>query len=96
MSPQGASKEAKRLTVDFVLVGHSQFPPGAIVPMDTAPIDRIYVVAEGTISVEQADGKRHRLHRWDSVFVPAGEARAVLNESDTPAAIIVITSPLTR
>ncbi len=64
--------------------------------MDTAPIDRIYVVAQGTISVDQADGMRHSLYQWDSVFVPAGEARAVLNESDTLAAIIVITPPMAR
>ena len=76
---------------DFVLVGHSQFPPGATVPMEAAPIGRIYIVATGSISIDQADGVRHQLHQWDSVYVPPGEARAVVNESGTPAAILVVT-----
>ena len=80
-------------TANFALVGHSQFPPGAIVPMDVAPIGRIYVVVQGTILVEQANGLRHSLNQLDSVFVPAGEARAVSNESGDMAAIIVITPP---
>jgi quercetin dioxygenase-like cupin family protein len=78
-------------TADFALVGYSEFPPGAIVPMEAAPIGKIYVVAQGTISIEQANGVRHGLQQWDSIFVPAGEARAVLNDTSEPAAIIVIT-----
>ncbi len=78
-------------SADFVLVGHSQFPPGATVPMEAAPIGRIYVVATGAISIDQADGVRHSLQQWDSVYVPPGEARAVVNDSGAPAAIIVIT-----
>ena len=80
-------------TANFVLVGHSEFPPGATVAMDAAPMGRIYVVATGAISIEQADGVRHVLHERDSIFVPAGEARAVSNDSGAPAAIIVITPP---
>jgi len=78
---------------DFALVGHSHFPTGAVVPMEAADIGRIYVVIDGALSVEQADGTRHRLERLDSVFVPAGEARAVINDSGAPAAIIVVTPP---
>ncbi len=78
-------------TAGFVLVGHSEFPPGAIVPMDAASIDRIYLVARGVISIAQADGVRHVLEECDSIFVPAGEARSVANESGASAAIIVIT-----
>ena len=77
----------------FVLVGHSHFPPGAIVPMGAAPFGRVYVVVEGALTVEQADGVRHRLSMWDSVFVPSGEARAVTNETEAPAVIIVVTPP---
>ena len=76
---------------DFVMVGHSSFADGSAVPMDTAAIGKIYVVTDGTITIEQADGERHVLQRWDSIFVPAGEARAVRNESGAPASLIVIT-----
>ncbi len=91
---------AKRLqggeasSADFVLVGHSHFPRGAIVPMESGPIGKIYVVVEGELSIEQADGVRHRLRQWDSIFIRAGEARAVINDSNANAAIIVVTPPL--
>ncbi len=75
----------------FALVGHSHFLPGAVVPMEAASIEKIYVVAEGAISIVQADGVRHHLLKWDSILVPAGEARSVVNDSGLPAAIIVIT-----
>ena len=81
-------------TADFVMVGHSLFPNGAIIPMDAGPVGKIYVVTEGIITVEQEDGVRHVLQRRDSVFVPAGEARAVRNESGAVAAMIVITPTL--
>ena len=97
--PDHEQVTAKRLqggdssTAGFALVGHSLFPAGAVVPLGTAPIGRIYVVVEGVLSVETADGVRHRLSRWDSVFVPAGEARAVVNDSDAAAVILVVTPP---
>ena len=78
-------------SAEFALVGHSHFPPGAVVPMEAAAIGKVYIVVEGAISVDQADGVRHRLGLMDSIFVPAGEARAVVNDSGAPAAIIVIT-----
>ena len=76
---------------DFALVGHSTFAPGAGVPMDAAPIGKVYVITGGAITIEQQDGARHVLHQWDSLFVPAGEARAVRNDGDVPASLIVIT-----
>ena len=77
--------------VAFARVGHSHFPPGAVVPMDAMPFERVYVVGEGELSIDQANGVRHRLRRWDSVFVPAGERRAVVNESGSSAVLIVVT-----
>ncbi|HEX3678211.1 MAG TPA: cupin domain-containing protein [Galbitalea sp.] len=76
---------------DFVVVGHSSFAKGAGVPMDAGSVGKVYVVTQGVITIEQADGTRHILHPLDSIFVPAGESRAVLNESGAPAAMIVIT-----
>ena len=78
-------------TVDFVLVGHSSLRSGAVIPMDAAPIGKVYVVTEGAITIEQDNGTRHVLRLWDSIFIPAGEARAVLNESGAAASMIVIT-----
>ncbi|WP_310533323.1 cupin domain-containing protein [Novosphingobium sp.] len=78
---------------DFAWVGYSDFPPGVIVPMEAGAIGKIYVVTQGALTIVQADGVRHRLEQWDSIFIPAGEARAVENDSGAPAAIIVVTPP---
>jgi quercetin dioxygenase-like cupin family protein len=80
-------------SADFVLVGHSTFPPGGGVPMDAAPIGKIYIVLDGVISFDQKDGTRHVLSRGDSIYVLPGEARAVLNNTTDPAAMIVIVPP---
>ena len=78
-------------TADFVVVGHSSFPNGAVVPMGAGPIGKVYVVTEGAITIEEENGARHVLQRCDSIFIPAGESRAVRNESGASAALIVIT-----
>ena len=83
-------------SADFVMVGHSTLVDGAVIPMDAAPIGKVYVVTEGAITIEGGDGGRHILLSGDSILVPANEARAVLNESGAPAAMIVITPPPVR
>ena len=83
-------------SADFVLVGHSTFPTGAEVPMGAGPIGKIYVVTEGALTVEGADGATHLLRLGDSIFIAAGEARAIRNERATPATMIVMTPPIAR
>lgn len=78
-------------TTDFALVGHSYFRDGAVVPMGAGAIGKVYVITEGTLIIEQSDGLRHVLQALDSIFIPAGEARAIRNESGAPATMIVIT-----
>ena len=63
--------------------------------MEAGQIGKIYVVTEGVIVIEQADGARHELAARDSIFIPAGEARAVVNEGAASAEMIVITPPVT-
>ena len=75
----------------FALVGHSSFPDRAVVPMSAGAFDRVYVVTEGALTIEQDGGTRHILHVGDSIFISAGEARAVINESGRTAAMIVVT-----
>ena len=99
-APGHEDVEARRLQggaaggADFVLVGHSFLETGAVIPMDAGAIGKVYVVTDGELIVEQEDGARHVLERGDSVFIPAGEARAVRNESGASAAMIVVTPPV--
>ncbi len=81
-------------TVDFVLVGHSALPVGAVIAMDAAPVGKVYVVTEGAITITQQNGTRHVLRLWDSIFIHANEARAVSNASGAAASMIVITPAL--
>ena len=78
---------------DFAWVGISEFPSGVVVPMDLGATGKIYVVTLGELTVEQDDGVRHRLGTGDSIFIAAGEARSIVNDSGAAAAIIVITPP---
>ncbi len=78
---------------DFVMVGHSSFPDGAVIPMGAGTFGKVYVVTEGALTIEQEDGVRHVLHTGDSIFIAAGEARAMRNEGGSPAAMIVVTPP---
>jgi quercetin dioxygenase-like cupin family protein len=95
-APDHESVIARRLqggeasSADFVLVGHSTFPPGGGVPMDAAAIGKIYIVTDGVLCFDQLDGTRHSLARGDSIHVLPGEARAVVNDTAEPAAMIVI------
>lgn len=86
---QGAEASAAA----FAVVGHSTFPAGARVPMGAGPIPKIYVVTEGELTVEQADGARHVLGVGDSIHIAPDEARAIVNAGDGPAAMIVVTPP---
>jgi quercetin dioxygenase-like cupin family protein len=81
-------------SANIAVIGHSRFPDRAVVPLSAGPFGKVYVVTEGTLIIEQADGFRHVLHPLDSIFIAAGEARAILNESGAPAAMIVVTPPL--
>ena len=83
-------------TTDFALVGHSYFRDGAVVPMGAGAIGKVYVITDGTLIVEQPDCVRHVLHALDSIFIAAGEARAIRNESGAPATMIVITPPVPK
>ena len=66
---------------DFALVGHSTLRAGAVIPMDAGTFGKVYVVTQGALTIEQQDGAKHVLTVGDSIFIAAGEGRAVLNES---------------
>lgn len=87
---QGAEASA----ADFAVVGHSTFPPGAVVPMEAGSISKIYVVTQGVLTVEQEDRVTHDLAAGDSILIASGEARAIRNGGSSTAAMIVVTPPL--
>lgn len=77
-------------TVQFAWVGLSHFLPGGGAQMDASPLEKIYVVLAGEVTVELGDGSKHVLHEMDSCFIPGGEARAVRNYGNEVATMLVV------
>lgn len=75
---------------DFAWTGLSYFLPGGGAEMDAGPLGKTYVVLEGEVTIELGSGETHVLGRLDSCFIPGGEARAVRNEGNTVAAMLVV------
>lgn len=75
---------------DFAWAGLSYFLPGGGAAMDAGPLGKIYVVIEGEVTIELGSGEAHVLGKLDSCFIPSGEERAVRNNGNTIAAMLVI------
>ena len=75
---------------DFAWTGLSYFLPGGGAEMDEGPLGKIYVVLDGEVTVELGSGETHVLKRLDSCFIPGGQARAVRNDGNDVAAMLVV------
>jgi quercetin dioxygenase-like cupin family protein len=74
----------------FAWVGLSHFLPGGGAQMDASPLEKIYVVLAGEVTVELGDGTTHVLRELDSCFIPGNEARAVSNRGNDVATMLVV------
>lgn len=70
-------------------VGHSTFEPGGGTTMEATPLEKVYVVLTGEVTVISG-GRPVTLGVLDSCHIPAGEERQVMNESGAPATMLVI------
>jgi quercetin dioxygenase-like cupin family protein len=75
---------------DFGWVGLSYFLPGGGAQMDAGASGKIYVVLDGEVTIDLADGATHALGKLDSCFIAAGEARAIRNAGNTMATMLVV------
>lgn len=75
---------------DFAWTGLSYFLPGGGAEMDAGPLGKIYVVLEGEVTIELGSGEIQTLKGLDSCFIPGGEARAVRNDGNNVAAMLVV------
>jgi glyoxylate utilization-related uncharacterized protein len=75
---------------DFAWTGLSYFLPGGGAEMDAGPLAKIYVVLDGEVTIELGGSTTHRLGKLDSCFIPGGEARAVRNDGNTIATMLVV------
>ena len=77
-------------SASFAWVGLSHFLPGGGAEMDSGPIEKIYVVLEGEVTIELEDGGLQTLKALDSCFIPPGEKRAILNKTNAVATMLVV------
>ena len=83
---QGFEVSASR----FAWTGLSHFLPGGGAEMDASPLEKIYVVRAGEVTIELGDGTTHVLRELDSCFIPGNEARAVRNKGNSVATMLVV------
>jgi len=69
-------------------VGLSHFLPGGGAEMDATPLEKIYVVLDGEVTVTTEAGET-TLGPYDSCRLAPGEARAILNKKNRPASMLV-------
>lgn len=74
---------------DGFWVGLSHFLPGGGAEMDATPIEKVYVVIDGEVTVVTDDGEQ-TLGALDSCRLAPGEARAVENRTNRPASMLVV------
>jgi quercetin dioxygenase-like cupin family protein len=74
----------------FAWTGLSHFLPGGGAEMDSSPLEKIYVVLSGAVTIELGDGTVEVLGALDSCFIPGGEAREIRNESNAIATMLVV------
>ena len=70
-------------------VGLSHFLPGGGAEMDATPIEKVYVVVEGEVTVTTEEGDT-TLGPLDSCRLIPGEARSILNRTNRPASMLVV------
>lgn len=70
-------------------VGFSTFLPGGGVEKAAAPTGKVYVVLEGEITVNTAEGAAV-LGKFDSCYLPPNLERSIINNTNNPVQMLVI------
>lgn len=80
---------AEASPVENFTVGLSHFLPAGGAERDATPLEKVYVVLQGEVTVITDEGEA-TLGPLDSCYIAPGEARAVENRSNLPATMIVV------
>jgi quercetin dioxygenase-like cupin family protein len=73
---------------DLLWMGMSQLLPGGHTSLDASSMEKFYVVLEGEVTITSDTGVE-TLRQWDSCRIAPGEKRALKNETNRPAAILL-------
>lgn len=69
-------------------LGLSHLLPGGKTSLDTSPLEKLYFVVEGEVTVSTGE-EEAVLRRGDSCRIAPGEARALRNDSNSPSSILL-------
>lgn len=75
--------------VEGFSVGLSHFLPGGGVERDVTPIEKVYVVTEGEVTIVTDEGEA-TLGPYDSIYLAPNEARAIENRTNRPASMLTV------
>ncbi len=70
-------------------VGLSCFLPGGGAESDATPLEKVYMVLDGMVTVATDDGDTE-LGPLDSCYLSAGERRSIVNNTNRPASMLVV------
>ena len=73
---------------DTLWLGLSEIAPGGGTTLDASPIEKMYVVLDGEVTISNGS-EVAVLHRWDSCRIAANEGRSLRNDSHRPATILL-------
>jgi quercetin dioxygenase-like cupin family protein len=74
-------------------VGLSVFLPAGGCEMSTTPLEKVYVVVEGEVTVVTDSGEAN-LGPLDSIYLGPNEARAIENRTNAAATMLVVMPPV--
>ena len=67
----------------------SHYLPGAKSEYDDAPLERVYFVLDGEITIKTPE-EEIILRAWDSIYFAPNEGREVFNRTNKPASILLV------
>lgn len=71
-------------------MGLSHFLPGGGAETSASDTEKIYHLLEGEILVETPEGEETLLEGGDTLFIPPGEERSIVNPANEPASMLVV------
>ncbi len=70
-------------------VGLSHFLPGGGCEPDATPLEKVYVVVDGEVTVVTDEGEA-TLEPYDSCYLAPNESRSIENRTNRPASMLVV------
>ena len=84
---------AEATPVTQFTVGLSVFLPAGGCEMSTTPLEKVYVVVEGEVTIITESGEA-TLGPLDSIYLAPNEARAIENRTNKAASMLVVMPPV--